>query len=231
MDAVVALLEGEPGIDEGRLAAIGGAMRALLPGGPVQLEAATLVPVAQPPFRFGAQEDVGTWAPTGARAVLVATSAPVGLDRAQLAAAVRAALPDAAYLWAAERHRMLDLVGATEPGAVGRVALLRRATTLSRAEFGAYWLRRHAPLAMRHGPLFRRYETLVSADDADGRADGRAAGPVWDGMVVQWFADRQEWDEHDRLIATEKTAVREDLPRYVDIAYQFEARDPLHHLC
>jgi hypothetical protein len=102
-----------------------------------------------------------------------------------------------------------ERIGLDEPGdrtgvPIVRMALMKGIAGTSREQFSEHWNERHVPLVLAHQPLFFRYVTNVPRND-----------DFADGVVEQWFEDEASFEEHDRLIATQRQAVVEDIPRFV----------------
>jgi uncharacterized protein (TIGR02118 family) len=91
------------------------------------------------------------------------------------------------------------------PTGLCRMVVVTRNPALTRAEFSHYWSGHHAPLVLKHIPLFHRYvQNRVINDES-----------VIDGIAEQWFHDKSRVDEHDRLNAEEKPEVASDLRRFI----------------
>lgn len=183
-------------------------------GSDITVEAVRLAAASTPaPGSPARHQERPPWLPAAVDAAVTITS--TGSD-ARATQTIREALdtPDA---WEVSRQVMIDLVGARDRPSIARFGFLTRPAAMDPATFGEHWLRRHAPIVVRNGPLFRRYEAHLARCDSPVLA--------WDGVVVQWFADQADWNRHDELIATTKDAVREDIPRFVGSAYQYLASD------
>jgi hypothetical protein len=119
---------------------------------------------------------------------------PGDLDRA-----VEEVVPDSFALITESR---LPLAG--EAGPVCKLGLIRRRLDMSRIDYFEYWNTHHAPMVIEQGPLFTRYTNNRVLDDAS---------PA-DGIVEQWFPSQEAMFEHDRLVAEEKTEIREDAAQF-----------------
>lgn len=119
-------------------------------------------------------------------------------------------------LWQVTDSLVLDVPGAITKTALARVGFMNAPDHMSTEQFGEHWRRKHVPIVIRNGPLFERYSLHVAHDEA----------MPFDGMVVQWFPGRHAWAEHDRLINSEKTEVRDDIHRFVASSVQFEGTAP-----
>jgi hypothetical protein len=114
---------------------------------------------------------------------------------------------------ALEEHVVVEAGGYLDRSLL-RLGLMRRRPELSRAEFFEHWVGGHAPLVLAHEPLFTRYVLNRIVGDV---------GPV-DGVVEQQFADRDTWQEHDRLVREEKPDVLRDVAMFISGGDQYAAQ-------
>ncbi|MHB8681932.1 MAG: EthD domain-containing protein [Acidimicrobiales bacterium] len=91
--------------------------------------------------------------------------------------------------------------------------LVRRKPGLSPEEFHRHWRERHGPLVAgtESGSYVVRYEQHHrSLDDYGPEDDGG-----YDGVTVQWFASRADYDKH--VAAPDFTEVWADIETFLDV--------------
>lgn len=86
-----------------------------------------------------------------------------------------------------------------DSGAVRYLAFLSRRDTMSKADFDAYWLEEHVPLALKT-PGLRGYRASVGVCSANGDSILKDVpdAPQFDGVVEMWFDSVEAFDESFR---------------------------------
>ncbi|MHB8449576.1 MAG: EthD domain-containing protein [Mycobacteriales bacterium] len=94
------------------------------------------------------------------------------------------------------------------------ICFLRRRPGMTVAEFRSYWYDVHAPLVAhsRSGSHVLRYEQRLPV----GPAAGGGHPAEVDGVTVQWFASRQEFQAS--LAEPDYAEIAADLPNFLDVA-------------
>jgi hypothetical protein len=103
-------------------------------------------------------------------------------------------------------------------GGVLRLLLSQRNPSLTRKQFAWHWRNVHAPLALGMQPSYDYYITNIVDEKY----------PDWDGVLQEWFADEQVFDEHDNGLTGRKLAVAEDYPLFLapnDVSPQWLGRE------
>lgn len=95
------------------------------------------------------------------------------------------------------------------------IGFIYRAANISRSEFGAHWNIVHVPKVLAAQPLFIGYVTNVVTDDRYG----------WDGLIEQWFVNRDEMIRHVELNRETKPQIMADVPKMLSSADLFVTVD------
>jgi hypothetical protein len=119
-------------------------------------------------------------------------------------------------VWCVDETRVLEPPPVSPETGISRFGLIRKLSSISRADFEAHYHQVHIPLVMATGPLFDGYVV-------DFLAPG--FGDQWDGVVEQFFSSAEVWEEHDRLLFDNKPQVRADMHEFVADVRQFAAFD------
>ena len=116
-------------------------------------------------------------------------------------------LGDRVFAWSVDETAVIE---ADAVPAVTMVSLMRRSPALTRDEFVAHWLDRHAPLAMRRHIGLSDYRQLVVIETATTET------PAIDGVALLGFASRSNFETKFFDSDEGRAEIMEDVARFMD---------------
>lgn len=131
---------------------------------------------------------------------------PKGLEHVAFAADGPEEIEGSVLTIPAEGELMFERPG-SGPGRGGVLRLLLnvRRPDISREQFAHHWRTVHAPLAIGLNPRYDYYITNISQDEQS----------TWDGVLQEWFPDRETFIEHETGLQNVKKVVANDYPLFL----------------